>query len=152
MSRERPYYSPSNADVGKYLRAYAYYIASDGKWSRVETPTIGPVGVVCPPGTGCTVVAGSFASGHTTPRAGQSIVLNPQANVAPEQWRWQRCDDASMTSGCTNLWSKYWRQLQYSPSTADKDKYLRAYAYYTAIARERRLPGDSARYSGRLLA
>ena len=126
----RLYYSPSNADVGKYLRAYAYYTASDGTWSRVETPTIGPVGVVCPT-DGCPVVAGSFATASTTPKVGQSIVLNPQANVAPDQWRWKRCDDASMTSGCTNLWSKYWRQLQYSPSTADEGKYLRAYAYDT---------------------
>ena len=123
-------YSPSTADVGKYLRAYVYYTASDGTWSRVETPTIGPVGVVCPT-DGCPVVAGSFATATTTPKVGRSIVLNPQANITPDQWRWERCDDASMTSGCTNLWSKYWRQLQYSPSTADKDKYLRAYAYDT---------------------
>ena len=38
-------YTPVAGDVGKYLRAYAYYAANDaGKtWTRTETPVLGPV-------------------------------------------------------------------------------------------------------------
>ena len=63
----------------------------------------------------------TFASGHTTPRVGQSIAISGSNAV-----RWIRCDDTA-GNGCDVLVAA---ATGYTPVAADQGKYLYVYRYY----------------------
>ena len=122
-------YTPTTTDAGKHLRAKASFTVS-GK-SRTAT-TFNTAKVVALPGATAADVS-SFI-----PVVGEKIrfSLSAAGAVNPSVWRWQRCDDAAMLTGCKFVTSSEpdnYAYTEYTPtagSDSDVGKYLQAYVYY----------------------
>ena len=123
-------YIPVAADAGRHLRAKVTFTASGQ--SRTLT-TVNTAAVANAPG-----VTASEATFPAIPIVGQKIRLSVSATGAasPGLWRWQRCDDAAMQTGCQFVASSEPANNAYTEYTpvagADSDvgKYLQAYVYY----------------------
>ncbi len=132
-------YTPTDADIDKFLRAYVYY-EKDGKTILGQTPAIGPIAQAV-------VISEAQVSGGVDAerRVGEPIIVGlgeDQPHRAdddpPQLWHWQRADaradDADVPNDAT--WSEIDRALvlprtyDYTPTDADIDKFLRAYIYY----------------------
>ena len=126
-------YIPVAADAargGKFLRAQVTFTAS-GKTQTLVTANTAKV-VSAPSAT---------AAGVTSifPIVGQRIRhrLSATGAAKPGVWRWQRCDDALMTTNCQFLNSSEPADnahTEYTPAAGtdtDVGKYRQAYAYYS---------------------
>ena len=128
-------YIPVAADAasgGKFLRAQATFTVS----STSQTLTTVNTAKVL---TANTATAGGALS--TAPIVGEKLRYYLSATGATNRtaWRWQRCDDAAMTTNCKLAQSGSATQTytDYTPvagTDTDVGKYLRAYAYYTDTA------------------
>ena len=118
-------YYPVSADVGSYLRAkaplsgggFAYTRALGGRVKQTSAATAGS--------------AISFVSGNTSPRVGQKIqASDPRPTGAVDaRFSWQRCDNADTTyTDCSYIYGVWW--TDYTPTSADVNKYLRMVVYY----------------------
>ena len=118
-------YYPVSADVGSYLRAkaplsgggFAYTRALGGRVKQTSAATAGS--------------AISFVSGNASPRVGTEIVASdPRPTGAVDaRFSWQRCDNADTTyTDCSYIYGVWW--TNYTPTTADLNKYLRMVVYY----------------------
>ena len=118
-------YYPVAADVGSYLRAkaplsgggFAYTRALGGRVKQTSAATAGS--------------AVSFVSGNTSPRVGQKIqASDPRPTGAVDaRFSWQRCDNADTTyTDCSYIYGVWW--TDYTPTSADVNKYLRMVVYY----------------------
>ena len=123
-------YIPVAADAGRHLRAKVTFTAS-GK-SRTLT-TVNTAAVAGAPGA-----TASGAAFPAIPIVGQKLRLTLSATGAtsPGLWRWQRCDDAAMETGCKFVASSEPANNSYTEYTpaagtdSDVGKYLQAYVYY----------------------
>ena len=69
-----------------------------------------------------------FTVGHSPPSIGAAIVAALSAEVQPTRkgaWQWQRCTNATGTTGCVSLTSRS-PKYQYMPVAGDVGQYLRA--------------------------
>ena len=122
-------YIPVAADVGKHLRAKVTFTAA-GRSRTVNT--FNTAKVVSSPGAAASDVS-SFV-----PVVGEKIRLSLSAAGAssPGVWRWKRCDDAAMLTGCKFVVSSEPANnayTEYTPAAGtdtDVGKYLQAYVYY----------------------
>ena len=122
-------YIPTSTDVGRHLRAKATFTAA-GR-SRTVT-TFNTAKVVASPSATASDVA-SFI-----PVVGVKIrfSLSAAGAVNPSVWRWKRCNDAAMLTGCKFVTSSEpdnYAYTEYTPaagSDSDMGKYLQAYVYY----------------------
>ena len=114
-------YVPVTADVGKYLRAKATFTASGSSRTLVTVNT-------------AKVVATATAAATTTgPAVGVKIQYDVSVTGATDHaWRWQRCDNAGMTTNCAYVAAATAATAEYTPVAGDVGKYLRAYVYYAA--------------------
>ena len=123
-------YIPVAADAGRHLRAKVTFTASGQSWTLT---TVNTAAVVSSPGT--TAADAAFPA---IPIVGQKIRLSISATGAtsPGLWRWQRCDDAAMETGCKFVASSEPANnayTEYTPAAgtdSDVGKYLQAYVYY----------------------
>ena len=123
-------YIPVAVDAGRHLRAKVTFTAS-GQSRTLTTVNTAPVANA--PG-----VTAADASFPAIPIAGQKIRLSLSATGAtsPGLWRWQRCDDAAMLTGCKFVASSepagnaYTEYTPTAGTDSDVGKYLQAYAYY----------------------
>ena len=122
-------YYPVSADVGSYLRAkaplsgggFAYTRALGGRVKQTSAATAGS--------------AISFVSGNASPRVGTEIVASdPRPSGAVDaRFSWQRCDNADTTyTDCSYIYGVWW--TNYTPTSADLNKYLRMVVYYATSA------------------
>ncbi len=122
-------YYPVAADVGSYLRAkaplsgggFAYTRALGGRVKQTSAATAGS--------------AISFVSGNANPRVGQKIqASDPRPSGAVDaRFSWQRCDNSDTTyTDCSYIYGVWW--TDYTPTTADLNKYLRMVVYYATSA------------------
>ncbi len=122
-------YYPVSADVGSYLRAkaplsgggFAYTRALGGRVKQTSAATAGS--------------AISFVSGNASPRVGQKIqASDPRPSGAVDaRFSWQRCDNADSTyTDCSYIYGVWW--TNYTPTSADLNKYLRMVVYYETSA------------------
>ena len=118
-------YYPVSADVGSYLRAkaplsgggFAYTRALGGRVKQTSAATAGS--------------AISFVSGNASPRVGTQIVASdPRPTGAVDaRFSWQRCDNSDTTyTDCSYIYGVWW--TDYTPTSADLNKYLRMVVYY----------------------
>ena len=123
-------YIPVAADAGRHLRAKVTFTAS--RQSRTLT-TVNTAAVTNTPG-----VTATDATFPAIPTVGQKIRLSLSATGAtsPGLWRWQRCDDTAMQTGCKFVVSSEPANnayTEYTPTAgtdSDVGKYLQAYVYY----------------------
>ena len=114
-------YIPVTADVGKYLRAKVTFTAS-GKSRTLATVNTAKV-----------VAAAATTATTTGPVVGVKIQYGISVTGAADHaWRWQRCDNAGMTTNCAYVAASTAATAEYTPVAGDVGKYLRAYAYYAA--------------------
>ncbi len=122
-------YYPVAADVGSYLRAkaplsgggFAYTRALGGRVKQTSAATAG--------------AAISFVSGNASPRVGQKIQASDPAptGAVDRRYSWQRCDNADSTyTDCSYIYGVWW--TNYTPTSADLNKYLRMIVYYATSA------------------
>ena len=122
-------YYPVSADVGSYLRAkaplsgggFAYTRALGGRVKQTSAATAGS--------------AISFVSGNASPRVGTEIVASdPRPTGAVDaRFSWQRCDNSDTTyTDCSYIYGVWW--TDYTPTSADLNKYLRMIVYYETSA------------------
>ncbi len=122
-------YYPVSADVGSYLRAkaplsgggFAYTRALGGRVKQTSAATAGS--------------AITFVSGNTSPRVGELIIANDPAptGAVDRRYAWQRCDNSDTTyTDCSYIYGVWW--TNYTPTTADLNKYLRMVVYYATSA------------------
>ena len=122
-------YYPVSADVGSYLRAkaplsgggFAYTRALGGRVEQTSAATAGS--------------AISFVSGNASPRVGTEIVASdPRPTGAVDaRFSWQRCDNSDSTyTDCSYIYGVWW--TNYTPTSADLNKYLRMVVYYATSA------------------
>ena len=122
-------YYPVSADVGSYLRAkaplsgggFAYTRALGGRVKQTSAATAG--------------AAISFVSGNASPRVGTEIVASdPRPTGAVDaRFSWQRCDNSDSTyTDCSYIYGVWW--TDYTPTSADLNKYLRMVVYYATSA------------------
>ena len=122
-------YYPVSADVGSYLRAkaplsgggFAYTRALGGRVKQTSAATAGS--------------AITFVSGNTSPRVGTEVVASdPRPTGAVDaRFSWQRCDNADTTyTDCSYIYGVWW--TDYTPTSADLNKYLRMVVYYETSA------------------
>ena len=122
-------YYPVSADVGSYLRAkaplsgggFAYTRALGGRVKQTSGATAG--------------AAATFVSGNTSPRVGELIKANDPAptGAVDRRYAWQRCDNADTTyTDCSYIYGVWW--TDYTPTSADLNKYLRMVVYYETSA------------------
>ena len=122
-------YYPVSADVGSYLRAkaplsgggFAYTRALGGRVKQTSAATAG--------------AAISFVSGNASPRVGTQIVASdPRPTGAVDaRFSWQRCDNSDSTyTDCSYIYGVWW--TDYTPTSADLNKYLRMIVYYETSA------------------
>ena len=122
-------YYPVSADVGSYLRAkaplsgggFAYTRALGGRVKQTSAATAGS--------------AVSFVSGNTSPRVGQKIQASDPAptGAVDRRYSWQRCDNSDSTyTDCSYIYGVWW--TNYTPTSADLNKYLRMIVYYETSA------------------
>ena len=131
-----PTYVPAAADAasgGKFLRANVTFTAS-GKSQTLTTVNTAKVLITN------TATAGAAATvlvmvGKQLNYQHASVTAAGESNRT--DWRWQRCDDAAMTTNCklraqSNAGTD--AHTEYTPiagTDSDVGKYLRAYAYYS---------------------
>ena len=122
-------YYPVSTDVGNYLRAkvklsdnsIAYTRILGGRVKQTSAATAGS--------------AISFVSGNTSPRVGQKIqASDPRPTGAVDaRFSWQRCDNSDSTyTDCSYIYGVWW--TNYTPTSADLNKYLRMVVYYATSA------------------
>ena len=122
-------YYPVSADVGSYLRAkaplsgggFAYTRALGGRVKQTSAATAGS--------------AITFVSGNASPRVGQKIQASDPAptGAVDRRYSWQRCDNSDTTdTDCSYIYGVWW--TDYTPTTADLNKYLRMVVYYATSA------------------
>ena len=122
-------YYPVSADVGSYLRAkaplsgggFAYTRALGGRVKQTSAATAGS--------------AITFVSGNASPRVGQKIQASDPAptGAVDRRYSWQRCDNADSTyTDCSYIYGVWW--TNYTPTSADLNKYLRMVVYYATSA------------------
>ena len=122
-------YYPVSTDVGNYLRAkaplsgggFAYTRVLGGRVKQTSAATAGS--------------AITFVSGNASPRVGTEIVASdPRPTGAVNaRFSWQRCDNADTTyTDCSYIYGVWW--TDYTPTTADLNKYLRMVVYYATSA------------------
>ena len=123
-------YIPTTTDVGNHLRAKATFTTAER--SRTVT-TFNTAKVVASPSatasdaTSFIPVIGSAKIRFSLSAAGASN---------PSIWRWQRCNDAAMLTGCKFITSSepasnaYTEYTPTAGSDTDVGKYLQAYVYY----------------------
>ena len=122
-------YYPVSTDVGNYLRAktplsgggFAYTRVLGGRVKNASAATAGS--------------AISFVSGNASPRVGTEIVASdPRPTGAVDaRFSWQRCDNADTTyTDCSYIYGVWW--TDYTPTSADLNKYLRMVVYYATSA------------------
>ena len=122
-------YYPVAADVGSYLRAkaplsgggFAYTRALGGRVKQTSAATAG--------------AAVSFVSGNASPRVGQKIQASDPAptGAVDRRYSWQRCDNSDTTyTDCSYIYGVWW--TNYTPTSADLNKYLRMIVYYETSA------------------
>ena len=123
-------YIPVAADAGRHLRAKVTFTAS----GRNQTlNTVNTAAVANAPG-----VTASDAAFPAIPIVGQKIRLSVSTTgvTSPGLWRWKRCDDAAMLTGCKFVASSepannaYTEYTPAAGSDTDVGKYLQAYVYY----------------------
>ena len=123
-------YIPVTADWWRHLRAKVTFTAS----GRNQTlTTVNTAEVAGAPGAS----AADAASG--IPIVGEKIrfSLSAAGATSPGAWRWKRCDDAAMLTGCkffvTSSGPAGNAYTEYTPvagTDSDVGKYLQAYVYY----------------------
>ena len=123
------------ASGGKFLRAQATFTVSGASQTLTTRNTAKVL-------TANTATAGGAPG--VTPIAGEKLRYDyaPYAAAGATNrtaWRWQRCDDAAMTTNCKLAQSGSATQTytEYTPAAGtdtDVGKYLRAYAYYADTA------------------
>ena len=128
-------YIPVAADAasgGQFLRAKATFTVSGSSQTLTTVNTAKVIAASAAP-------AGSVMS--IAPIVGEKLRCYPSATGAANRtaWRWQRCDDAAMTTNCKLAQSGSAAQAytEYTPvagTDTDVGKYLRAYAYYADTA------------------
>ena len=122
-------YYPVSADVGSYLRAkaplsgggFAYTRALGGRVKQTSAATAGS--------------AITFVSGNASPRVGQKIQASDPAptGAVDRRYSWQRCDNSDTTyTDCSYIYGVWW--TNYTPTSADLNKYLRMVVYYETSA------------------
>ena len=122
-------YYPVSADVGSYLRAkaplsgggFAYTRALGGRVKQTSAATAGS--------------AITFVSGNASPRVGQKIQASDPAptGAVDRRYSWQRCDNSDSTyTDCSYIYGVWW--TDYTPTSADLNKYLRMVVYYATSA------------------
>ncbi len=122
-------YYPVSADVGSYLRAkaplsgggFAYTRALGCRVKQTSAATAGS--------------AVSFVSGNASPQVGQKIQASDPAptGAVDRRYSWQRCDNADTTyTDCSYIYGVWW--TNYTPTSADLNKYLRMIVYYETSA------------------
>ena len=133
-------YIPTDADRGKFLRAYVHY-EKVGETYRAQTPAIGPIGAPAAAATQEKIGEAGFREADQPKRVGQLItayLVSDRAHRHDDNpmraWQWQR---ANPQSGAATLpdattWADIdgARSYQYSPTGADRGKFLRAYVEY----------------------
>ena len=120
-------YIPVTADAatgGKFLRAKATFTASGSSRTLTTVNT-------------AKVVASTAATTATTtalrPIVGNKVQYGISVTGATDYaWRWQRCDNAGMTTNCIYVAEATTATAEYTPVAGDVGKYLQAYAYYAA--------------------
>ena len=121
-------YLPVAADAasgGKFLRAKVTFTVSGS--SRTLT-TVNTAKVIA-----ATTAAAATAVPGLVPVVGVAIRYDlPVTGAADHAWRWQRCDNAGMTTNCAYVAASTAATTEYTPVAGDVGKYLRAYAYYAA--------------------
>ena len=126
-------YIPVAADTGRHLRAKVTFTAS----GRNQTLTTVNTAKVSHPSAA--MVSGGFLP---VPIVGEKIRFVLPANGAanPGAWRWKRCNDAAMQTGCKFLTSSEpanQAHSEYTPAAGtdtDAGKYLQVYVYYADSA------------------
>ena len=131
-------YTPVVADAasgGKFLRAQATFTVSGASQTLTTVNTAKVIAASA-------ATSGSAATG--TPIVGEKLRYDNAAYATAgatnrTAWRWQRCDDAAMTTNCKLAQSGSAAQTytEYTPvagTDTDVGKYLRAYAYYADTA------------------
>ena len=122
-------YYPVSTDVGNYLRAkaplsgggFAYTRALGGRVKQTSAATAGS--------------AITFVSGNASPRVGTEIVASDPAptGAVDRRYSWQRCDNSDSTyTDCSYIYGVWW--TDYTPTSADLNKYLRMVVYYATSA------------------
>ena len=120
-------YVPVAADAasgGKFLRAKVTFTVSAS--SRTLTTVNTAKVVASTPATAATTTALRLVVGNKV-QYGISVT-----GAADHAWRWQRCDNAGMTTNCVYVAEATTATAEYTPVAGDVGKYLRAYAYYAA--------------------
>ena len=125
-------YIPVAADAGRHLRAKVTFTASGQ--SRTLT-TVNTAAVAGAPGVAAPDPTSVIPA---IPIIGEKIRFSRPAVGAsgPGVWRWQRCDDAAMQTGCQFVASSEPANnayTEYTPAAGtdtDVGKYLQAYVYY----------------------
>ena len=122
-------YVPVAADAasgGKFLRAKVTFTES-GKSRTLTTVNTAKVvaATTASAGTAATAVA---MVGKQLSYQHAFVTAAGAANRTA--WRWQRCDDAAMTTNCAYVAASTAATAEYTPVAGDVGKYLRAYAYY----------------------
>ena len=120
-------YLPVAADTangGKFLRAKVSFTASASSQTLTTVNT-------------AKVVASTTATTATTtalrPIVGNKVQYGISVTGAADYaWRWQRCDNAGMTTNCVYVAEATTATAEYTPVAGDVGKYLQAYAYYAA--------------------
>ena len=120
-------YLPVAADAasgGKFLRAKVSFTASASSQTLTTVNT-------------AKVVASTTATTATTtalrPIVGNKVRYGISVTGAADHaWRWQRCDNAGMTTNCVYVAEATTATAEYTPVAGDVGKYLQAYAYYAA--------------------
>ena len=129
-------FTPSSLENGKYLRVSVVYRDSDGDYKRGLSQTIGPVTTV---DTVADVVR--FASGGSPPTVDTQITVEltlPNSDYSElGTWKWERSNDGlGKWEDVTDYDAS--NSAQYTPTSADEGKYLRASALYTDSEGERK--------------
>ena len=122
-------YIPVAADAGRHLRAKVTFTAS-GK-NRTLT-TVNTAKVTNP---SAATVSGDFLP---VPIVGEKIrfLLPANGSAIPGAWRWKRCNDAAMQTGCKFVTASEpasQAHSEYTPAAgtdSDAGKYLQIYVYY----------------------
>ena len=122
-------YIPVAADAGRHLRAKVTFTAS-GKSRTLNTVNTAQVSQ-----PSAATVSGNFLP---VPIVGEKIrfLLPTNGSANPGVWRWKRCNDAALQTGCkfvTTSEPASQAHSEYTPAAGtdtDAGKYLQIYVYY----------------------
>ena len=121
-------YLPVAADAasgGKFLRAKATFTTSGSSRTLITVNTAKVIAA--------RTAAATTAVPGLVPVVGVGIRYDlPVTGAADHAWRWQRCDNAGMTTNCVYPAASTTATAEYTPVAGDVGKYLRAYVYYAA--------------------